>query len=218
MFAAPPGKAGGFGRVGWSVAAHAIAIAALLSTGEKIRVRADLPGTSEGSRIELTYLPGGAGAAAPNRSKSAPAAATKPEANKKSRAEVAKSVVPPLPTPPAPEQDSAKISAAPTSGQAGAASNDALGTEEIQIALTTYSPSPKPDLSLVPRGTQGDVIVDITIDPTGRVADLQILHALGYGVEGLVAETVRTWKFRPATKDGVPVASVQELHFHFGPV
>ena len=98
----------------------------------------------------------------------------------------------------------------------GAASgSDSLGEGDIQIALTTYSPSPKPDISRLPRGAQGDVVVDVTIDPEGKVADLQILRALGYGVEGTVLDTVRTWTFRPATKDGVAIASVQELHFHF---
>jgi protein TonB len=127
----------------------------------------------------------------------------------------------PIPAPPtvsASAQESSKTSTAPSSGQAGATSNDALGTDDIQIALTTYSPSPVPDLSQLPRGKQGDVIIDITIDPTGKVADLQILQALGYGVDGKVADIVRTWQFHPATKDGVPVASVQELRFHFGPV
>ena len=61
-------------------------------------------------------------------------------------------------------------------------------------------------------------MVDVTIDPTGKVADLEVLKTLGYGIESSVLDTVRTWVFRPATKDGVPVASVQELHFHFGPV
>jgi protein TonB len=105
-----------------------------------------------------------------------------------------------------------------SSGEAHASSNDALGTDDIRIALTTFSPSPKPDLSRLPHGAQGEVVLDVTIDPTGQVADLQILQTLGYGVDGTVADTVRTWKFSPATKDGVPVASVQELHFHYGPV
>ena len=74
-------------------------------------------------------------------------------------------------------------------GAADAPSNDALGTDDIRIALTTYSPSPKPDLSHLPRGAQGDVVLDVTIDPTGQVADLQILadtrvwcrrHSSGY--------------------------------------
>ena len=52
----------------------------------------------------------------------------------------------------------------------------------------------------------------------GKVAELAVLHTLGYGIESSVIGTLKTWTFRPATKDGNPIASVQELHFHFGPV
>jgi periplasmic protein TonB len=96
--------------------------------------------------------------------------------------------------------------------------SDSYGSGSIQIALTTYSPSPAPDLSALPHGVQGDVVVDVTIDPTGKVAELAVLHTLGYGIESSVIGTLKTWTFRPATKDGSPIASVQELHFHFGPV
>jgi periplasmic protein TonB len=109
------------------------------------------------------------------------------------------------PAPPAETPDS-------TSG------SDSWGADSIQIALTTYSPSPSPDLSVLPHGVQGDVIVDVTIDSTGKVADLALLHTLGYGIESSVLGTLKTWVFHPATKDGTPVASIQELHFHFGPV
>jgi protein TonB len=71
---------------------------------------------------------------------------------------------------------------------------------------------------VLPHGVQGDVVVDVTIDPTGKVAELAVLHTLGYGIESSVIGTLKTWTFRPATKDGTPIASVQELHFHFGPV
>jgi periplasmic protein TonB len=216
MFDVSPRRPRRTGRIASSVALHAAVVAALLRPGQEIRVRESLPGTSLGTRMELTYLPGGESASAANRRRSVaskmPARRLAPE----------KKVAPQLaPIAPAAAsvaaQESSKTSPAPSSGQAGAASNDALGTDDIQIALTTYSPSPAPDLSRLPRGKQGDVIIDITIDPTGKVADLQILQPLGYGVDGKVADIVRTWMFRPATKDGVPVASVQELHFHYGP-
>jgi periplasmic protein TonB len=50
------------------------------------------------------------------------------------------------------------------------------------------------------------------------VAELEVLQTIGYGVDGIVADTVRTWKFSPATRNGVPVASEQEVRFHYGPV
>jgi len=216
MFAGLTDKSGQTGRIGWSVLLHAALVVVLLDSNRGVRVRASLPGVPQGSRVELTYLPGGESAAVPKRRKSedsTPAEKTDP-------LKIPEFRPPDIAPPPAPAgaQAASQTSPAPSSGRAGEASNDALGTDDIQIALTTYSPSPVPDLSQMPHGKQGDVILDITIDPTGKVADLQILQTLGYGVDGKVADTVRTWQFHPATKDGIPVASVQELHFHFGPV
>ncbi len=185
---------------------HAAILIVLFHSSNAVRVRSFLPGTPQGAHIDLSYLPGGAVPSAPQSArKQTPAAARESKL--------------PLPhrlTPSAKAPTSAISTSSLTASTAS--SNDALGSEDIQIALTTYSPSPKPDLSRLPHGTQGEVVLDVTIDPTGQVADLQILATLGYGVDGAVVDTVRTWKFSPATRDGVPNASVQELHFHYGPV
>jgi periplasmic protein TonB len=185
---------------------HAAILIVLFHSSNAVRVRSFLPGTPQGAHIDLSYLPGGAVPSAPQSArKQTPAVAKEPRL--------------PLPhrlTPPVQAPASAISTSSLTASTAS--SNDALGSEDIQIALTTYSPSPKPDLSRLPHGTQGEVVLDVTIDPTGQVADLQILATLGYGVDGAVVDTVRTWKFSPATRDGVPIASVQELHFHYGPV
>ena len=191
-------------RTGLSIVVHAAFLVVLFHSGHSVRVREFLPGTPRGARIELSYLPGGAAAVQQPIHKQTPTVV------KEARLSLPPRIMPP----PAPAAEAPT----PSPGATSDSSNDALGTEDIRIALTTYSPSPKPDLSRLPRGAQGDVVLDVTIDPTGQVADLQILQTLGYGVEGVVADTVRTWKFSPATKDGVPVASVQELHFHYGPV
>jgi periplasmic protein TonB len=191
-------------RTLWSIAIHGALLFALIHSRHAVLVRASLPGTPQGAKIELSYLPGGAHGAAPRPSH-------KPAATPVRQAKLS------APLPPAPMPPPVPENTAPSPGETSSSSNDALGTEDIRIALTTFSPSPKPDLSRLPHGTQGDVVVDVTIDPTGQIADLQVLQTLGYGIDGAVADTVRTWKFSPATKDGVPVASVQELHFHYGP-
>ncbi len=69
--------------------------------------------------------------------------------------------------------------------------------------------------SLVPTGIQGDVIVEVTIDASGSVAETKLLRSFGYGVDERVVETVRNWRFRPATRDGVAIASKQDVHYHF---
>lgn len=207
-----------------SVAAHAVA-AGLVVLGLRMHpVQVfSLPGTDLGTRIELTYMPGRAPAPAPQ-----PQPRVKPKAVSGPPITPVPAVVtasadtvhlPPLPhltvTEAAPSPNvSSPASAMPDSSSG----SDSFGSGSIQIALTTYSPSPVPDLSALPHGVQGDVVVDVTIDPTGKVADLALLHTVGYGIESSVIGTLRTWTFRPATKDGNPIASVQELHFHFGPV
>ncbi len=193
-------------RIALSGTIHGVVLFALLGTGQKVRVRAYLPGSRTGSRIELSYLPGGS---------PTPAARKMVRTKTTNAVREAKLLLPPHPAPP---EIAPAVPPAQSQSQKSDSANDALGNEDIHIALTTYSPSPKPDLSHLPHGAQGEVVLDVTIDPTGQVADLQILQTLGYGVDGAVANTVRTWKFSPATKDGVPVASVQELHFHYGPV
>ena len=206
MFEQPEVKSGTGWRVGWSLILHAVILLVLFRSSHAARVRAFLPGTPQGAHIDLSYLPGGTPPSVPQSARNqAPAVA------KESRLPL-----PPRLTPPVPAPASQISTSSPTASTSS--SNDALGSEDIQIALTTYSPSPKPDLSRLPRGAQGEVVLDVTIDPTGQVADLQILATLGYGVDGAVVDTVRTWRFSPATRDGVPVASVQELHFHYGPV
>lgn len=178
-----------------------------------------LPGTELGTRVELTYLPGRA---------PAPVAHAQPKVKPRpvsGPALLASTTSPdPLRLPPAPHLTVTEASPSPNLSSPASAipdstsGSDSWGSGSIQIALTTYSPSPAPDLSVLPRGVQGDVVVDVTIDPSGKVADLAVLHTLGYGIESSVIGTLKTWTFRPATKDGNPIASVQELHFHFGPV
>jgi periplasmic protein TonB len=205
-----------------SIGVHVAAIAVFLFFERLHPVHVfSLPGTELGTRVELTYMPGRAPAPA-----SHPQTKTKPRRVSgppllASTAAPATIHLPPLPhltvteAAPAPSPNvSSPASAIPDSSSG----SDSWGSGSIQIALTTYSPSPAPDLSVLPHGVQGDVVVDVTIDPSGKVADLAVLHTLGYGIESSVIGTLRTWTFRPATKDGNPIASVQELHFHFGPV
>ena len=190
-----------------SLAGHALVVAVFFFAMRLHPVHVfTLPGTSSGTHVELAYLPG-----------RAPAPAVHPRAKVKPKPADA-------PLPPRPHLTVTETTAAPSQTSAPAlvpdstAGSDSWGSGAMQIALTTYSPSPAPDLSALPRGVQGDVVVDITIDPSGKVADLAVLHTLGYGIESSVIGTLKTWTFRPATKDGTPIASVQELHFHFGPV
>ena len=69
--------------------------------------------------------------------------------------------------------------------------------------------------SSLPAGIQGDVVVEITIDTQGNVAETRVLQSLGAEVDEKVVATLHTWHFQPATTDGVANVSKQDVHFHF---
>jgi protein TonB len=164
-----------------------------------------LPGSEHGSNLLLTYSPG-----------RAPIKTTAPSPRTEPRQATA---LTPLPTPLTPKlkrSTTSPNSQSPASAQPDStAGADSLGSGNINIALASYFPPPKPDLSTLPRGTKGDVILDIVIDSTGKIADIKMTSGLGHGIDENVIATVQQWTFHPATKDGQPVASEQELHFHY---
>jgi periplasmic protein TonB len=207
VFSPLPGRRIRLGSAAISLGVHATLGLALLVALRSHPVRVfSLPGTEKGTHLELAYLPG-----------RAPAPASRPKPRVKPK---------PAPTPvaPKPQPQTPEIASSPNVSSPAAPSpdstsgSDSWGSGSVQIAFTTFSPSPAPDLSTLPRGVQGDVVIDVTIDSQGKVANLEVLRTLGYGIDTSVVATLKTWTFRPATKDGTPIASVQELHFHYGPV
>jgi len=98
------------------------------------------------------------------------------------------------------------------------ASNSALsgiGQGDISIALQKVFPYPKPDLSTLPHGTHGDVILNAVIDQNGHISDLTLVQGLGPAIDNVVIATVKQWSYTPALMNGSPVVSEQELHFHY---
>jgi protein TonB len=94
-------------------------------------------------------------------------------------------------------------------------SGDPSGEADVTLAMASFFPAPKPNLSELPHGTSGDIVVDVTIDEDGKVVDTKVDQGLGHGVDEAVLAVLQTWTFYPATKAGKPVPSVQQLLFHF---
>ena len=65
-------------------------------------------------------------------------------------------------------------------------------------------------------GNNGDVIVEITIDEQGNVVKTAVLKGIRNDLDQKVIATLQNWRFKPATQDGVPIPSQQDVHFHFG--
>jgi periplasmic protein TonB len=65
-------------------------------------------------------------------------------------------------------------------------------------------------------GNNGDEIVEITIDEQGNVVKTAVLKSIRNDLDQKVIATVLGWRFKPATQDGVPIPSQQDVYFHFG--
>jgi periplasmic protein TonB len=184
---------------------HLLLVAVLIHQRASWIAPIRLPGSEHGSNLLLTYLPG-----------RAPVQATAPNPRTEPKQATATTPLPRTPTPTPKPSTISPNSQSPVSAQPdSAAGADSLGSGNINIALASYFPPPKPDLSTLPKGTKGDVILDIVIDSNGKIADIKMTSGLGHGIDENVIATVQQWTFHPATKDGQPVASEQELHFHY---
>jgi protein TonB len=197
----PDGNAFGWNWNGtaWSVVVHAVALVAIAAflRGPKLAVYR-LPGTRNGLQ-SLTYYTLGSAQTSQNDIK---ATSTKQKPASVTHSPIA-----------APRIDTA--SAASSERGAGGLGQSGLGDGDITIALEKFFPSPTPSLSALPPGFAGDVILDAVIDEHGKVAQLTLLHGVGAPIDEEVMQTVNQWTYVPAMKNGVAVASMQEIHFHY---
>lgn len=69
--------------------------------------------------------------------------------------------------------------------------------------------NPAPELSEEARRDQVDGIVELVavVTSRGNVTMIRVSKSLGHGLDEKAIEAVRQWKFKPATKDGVPVSA-----------
>ena len=86
---------------------------------------------------------------------------------------------------------------------------------EVHVALPVVFPDPAVARAELPRDLKGDVIVEVTIDAQGNVVETKLVQAIGHGIDEKIVAALRQRHYQPATLDGVPVASKQDVHFHF---
>jgi protein TonB len=182
------------------VAVHGAAMAVLLGIGLHAPMLAPkhMPGTAQGTMLMFNYQQLGA-----------PPGSMTAKAREQDKG-------PATPRPAKSDVDKAKqLARAATNEAPGNAADGSEGDGNISIALVQFHPRPQPDLSTLSPGSAGDVVLDALIDAEGKVAKLSVAKSLGPNVDQQVIATVQTWTFTPATRNGVPIASEQELLFHY---
>jgi protein TonB len=62
---------------------------------------------------------------------------------------------------------------------------------------------------------EGSVVLDIGIDETGRVTDVQVARGLPFGLSEAAAQAVRQWRYRPARSPEGPTPSRKTVRILF---
>jgi TonB family protein len=64
---------------------------------------------------------------------------------------------------------------------------------------------------------EGNVVIEITIDESGGIVNKTVVQSMGPAIDAQVLAALENWRFRPATRDGVPIPSKQDVVYHFKP-
>jgi TonB family protein len=96
-----------------------------------------------------------------------------------------------------------------------------LSTEESGRREDVREPAPfrrlRPAYTEAAARAEAEATVDalVEIDASGRVARVEVVRWAGFGLDESVADAVRSMHFRPAARDGEPVASRVLLRYNF---
>jgi TonB family protein len=75
----------------------------------------------------------------------------------------------------------------------------------VSDPIAIYKPDPAYSEEARKAKYQGTVVLYIIIDAKGDVTECRVVKPLGLGLDEKAVETVRTWKFKPAMRNGTPV-------------
>jgi TonB family protein len=86
--------------------------------------------------------------------------------------------------------------------------------DEIRPALPVTTSDPAAYPWELP-DSEGNVVVEITIDERGEIVAKTVLQSLGPKLDEKVLVALENWHFHPATRNGAPIPSKQDAIFHF---
>jgi len=89
---------------------------------------------------------------------------------------------------------------------------------DVQTPEPTYKPEPPYSEQALKNHLSGWVTLSAVVDATGKVASVrEISKPLGQGLDQNAINTVRTWKFKPGTRNGIPVPVRVTIEINFQP-
>ena len=88
--------------------------------------------------------------------------------------------------------------------------------KDVTPPQAVYSPNPEYSEQARRDIYEGTCLLSVVVGPDGVPRNVHVVRTLGMGLDEKAIETVRNWRFSPATKDGKPVsvAIMVEVMFH----
>jgi tetratricopeptide (TPR) repeat protein len=84
------------------------------------------------------------------------------------------------------------------------------------VAIRQVVPSVPPPLLAIMHATRQTGTLDLLIDEAGAVESVTMRESVNPALAGLLARAARGWKYRPATKGGVPVKYMKAVAIEVG--
>jgi|GEM_PF-3560284 len=79
------------------------------------------------------------------------------------------------------------------------------------VPIEQRMPAMTTEMQQVAKAMKTRGMMDIVIDESGRVVDATIRQSLNPTIDAMIIRSARTWKYRPASKDGTPVRYLKTL-------
>jgi protein TonB len=111
--------------------------------------------------------------------------------------------------------ESKQSGGAPAGSVYGSSSYGELEGHDVRPALPIAGSNPHASSADLDGKAEGNVVVEVAIDTDGNIVNTKVLQSLGAEVDTRVLMALRDWRFRPATRDGQPIPSLQDVVFHF---
>lgn len=82
--------------------------------------------------------------------------------------------------------------------------------------LAVKTPPPEFPLELACAGASGEAVLGVTIGVKGAPTEVRLVNSSGHeALDSAAIEAVRTWQFRPATRNGEPVTQAIQVPVNF---
>lgn len=89
------------------------------------------------------------------------------------------------------------------------------GRDGVSVPKCEYCPNPEYSQEARKKNYEGVVVLMVVVTSEGKATNIRILKSPGMGLDEKAVEAVRKWRFKPAMKDGMPVAAGVPIDCHF---